>query len=50
MLGAEGAVGFWEFGFDDLRDCRDIKVIVRGIVGDDNSTKICLLNLNLILK
>jgi hypothetical protein len=23
-----------EFGFDDLRDCRDIKVIVGGMVGD----------------
>jgi hypothetical protein len=23
-----GAVEFFEFGFDDLRDCRDIKVIV----------------------
>jgi hypothetical protein len=25
---------FLEFGFDDLRDCRDIKVIVGGMVGD----------------
>jgi hypothetical protein len=27
-------VEFSEFGFDDLRDCRDIKVIVSGMVGD----------------
>jgi hypothetical protein len=26
-LGGEGAVEFLEFGFDDLRDCRDNKVI-----------------------
>jgi hypothetical protein len=25
---------FLEFGFDDLRDCRDIKVIVGGMIGD----------------
>jgi hypothetical protein len=30
-VGGEGAV---EFGFDDLRDCRDIKVILGGMVGD----------------
>jgi hypothetical protein len=27
-VGGKGAVEFLEFGFDDLRDCRDIKVIV----------------------
>jgi hypothetical protein len=25
---------FLEFGFDDLRDSRDIKVIVGGMIGD----------------
>jgi hypothetical protein len=30
-VGGEGAV---EFGFDELRDCRDIKVIVGGMAGD----------------
>jgi hypothetical protein len=29
-VGGKGAVEFLEFGFDDLRDCRDIKVIVGG--------------------
>jgi hypothetical protein len=28
------AVEFSEFGFDDLRDCRDITDIMGGIVGD----------------
>jgi hypothetical protein len=32
-VGGYGAVEFLEFGFDNLRDCRDIKVIVSGIVG-----------------
>jgi hypothetical protein len=27
-------VEFLEFGFDDLRDCRDIMVIVGGMVGE----------------
>jgi hypothetical protein len=27
-------VEFSEFGFDDFRDCRDIKVIVGGMIGD----------------
>jgi hypothetical protein len=30
----KGAVEVLEFGFDDLRDWRDIKVIVEGIFGD----------------
>jgi hypothetical protein len=30
----EGAEEFAEFGFGDLCDCRDIKVIVCGMVGD----------------
>jgi hypothetical protein len=30
-LGGKGAVEFLEFGFDDLRDCRDIRVIMGGI-------------------
>ena len=30
-MGGEGAV---EFGFDDLRDCKDFKVIEGGMVGD----------------
>jgi hypothetical protein len=29
-----GAVEFSEFGFDDIRDCRDIKVIASGMDGD----------------
>jgi hypothetical protein len=29
-----GALEYLEFGFDDLRDCRDIKVIVGAMVGD----------------
>jgi hypothetical protein len=33
-VGGKGAVEFLEFGFDHLRDCRDIKVIVGGMVGD----------------
>jgi hypothetical protein len=31
--GGKGAVEFLKFRFDDLRDCRDIKVIVGGMVG-----------------
>jgi hypothetical protein len=27
-------VEFFEFNFDDLRDCKDIKVILGGMVGD----------------
>ena len=30
-MGGEGAV---EFGVDDLRDCKDFKIIVGGMVGD----------------
>jgi hypothetical protein len=30
-VGEDGAV---EFGFDDLRDCKDFKVTVGGMVGD----------------
>jgi hypothetical protein len=30
----ERAIEFLEFGFDDLRDCRDIKVIVGGMIED----------------
>jgi hypothetical protein len=33
-VGGKGAVEFLEFGFDDLRDCRDMKDIVGGMVGD----------------
>jgi hypothetical protein len=33
-VGGKGPVAFLEFGFDDLRDCRDIEVIVGGMVGD----------------
>jgi hypothetical protein len=29
-VGGEGAVEFSEFGFEDLRNCRDIRVIVGG--------------------
>jgi hypothetical protein len=29
-VGGEGAVEFFEFGFDDLKDCRDIKVFFGG--------------------
>jgi hypothetical protein len=34
MAGGEGAVEFLKFSFDDLRDCRDIKVIMGGMVGE----------------
>ena len=30
----EGAVKFLEFCFDVLRDCKDLKAIVGGMVGD----------------
>jgi hypothetical protein len=30
----ERAMEFLEIGFDDLRDCRDIKVMVDGMIGD----------------
>ena len=33
-VGEEGAVEFLEFGFDDFRNCRDVKVIVGPLVGD----------------
>jgi hypothetical protein len=33
-VGGKGAVQFFEFGFDDLRNYRDIKVIMGGMVGD----------------
>jgi hypothetical protein len=33
VVGGEGAKEFSEFGFDDLRDSRDIKVIAGGMVG-----------------
>ena len=32
-MGREGAVEFMEFGFDDLRDYKNFKVIVGGMVG-----------------
>ena len=33
-MGGEGAVEFLEFGLDDLRDYRDVDVIVCRVVGD----------------
>ena len=56
-VGGEGAVEFMEFGFDDLRDSKDFKVIVGGIVEDiprsneDSAEDLILVNYyNLLIK
>ena len=33
-VGAEGALEFMEFEFDDSRDCREVEVIMSRVVGD----------------
>jgi hypothetical protein len=33
-VGGEGAVELYKFGFDNLRDCEDFKVIMGGVVRD----------------